>query len=389
MSFEYVSPLVSHIPGAVAVDQEDLGGRSGVSWHYGSPLVEQGFLQEVAGVVDRSYYRYIQVSGADRLTWLNTLFSQKVDQADPGEVYEALNLDGQGHVLHHMTYFILEDSVIIEVSPLGYESLLKYLNMMVFWSDIQLTEIKLAALSILGPNSAQVLEAAGLPRPEVGHGALLADAASPEVTASSEDGSSSEVAFVRHLNWPNQSRYDVVVTPERLTATFDRLVAAGAKPVGLMGWEAERVVSLHPEAGLDVDEKLIPNEARAWIGSAEDAAALHLDKGCYRGQETVARIHFVGRPPRAVVMLQIDGSASELPQPGDVITSGKRTVGRVGTVVHHNDFGPIALALVKRSAQQKDDLTVGECAVSVDPTTMDLDDSLPAGRVAMNKLRSQ
>lgn len=124
----------------------------------------------------------------------------------PGEVYEALNLDGQGHVLHHMTYFILEDSVIIEASPLGYESLLKYLNMMVFLSDIQPRRDQARstpASSAQTPRRSSRLLDSPAPRSATELGLLLLrQRLLPHRKMALHQRSPS----VRHLNWPNQSR---------------------------------------------------------------------------------------------------------------------------------------------------------------------------------------
>jgi folate-binding protein YgfZ len=110
-----------------------------------------------------------------------------------------------------------------------------------------------------------------------------------------------------------------------------------------MAFEALRVEALRPRLGMDTDDRTIPHEV-GWIG-----AAVHLDKGCYRGQETVSKVHNVGRPPRVMVLLHLDGSPSVLPDTGDAVRSGDRVVGRVGTAVWHHELGPIALALLKRS----------------------------------------
>ena len=356
--------------GNSAKNVEQTAGQASVAWHYGRPLVEQRHLQEDCGVVDRSYYRVIEVTGEDRLTYLNTLFSQKVDEAAPGTVTEALNLDANGHVLHHMTLTVLDDSVLIDVPPAGFDSLLKYLNMMVFWSKVEIAEVERAIISVMGPNAPEVLVAAGLAFPQVGKATTVGH------------------SYVRHLPWPRGGRVDVLVRRQDVVGAWDALVAAGASPVGLMGWEAERVVSLRPELGIDVDEKMIPHEAPRWIASEFDTAAVHLDKGCYRGQETVSRVHNVGRSPRVLVMLQLDGSAT-LPETGDPVMMGKRAVGRVGTVVQHADYGPIALALLKRSAQEREGLVVGDCAVAVDPSSIDRVEQLPPGRVAINLLRGK
>ncbi|WP_295624275.1 folate-binding protein YgfZ [uncultured Corynebacterium sp.] len=369
VAFDDLSPIVQHASGAVAVPEGDPGGRSGVAWHYGAPLVEQRALSESAALVDRSMRRVLRISGPDRLEWLNTLFSQKLDDAQPGRATEALDLDPQGRILHHMGVAVLADAVLLDVSATGAESLQKFLTMMIFRSDVTVEEADLAILSLVGPAAGDVLAAAGLSDP----GALA--------VAEFDDG---PAAVVRGATWPAAGSRDLFVERGRLTEAWDALVDAGAKPAGLMAWEAERVTSLHPEPGLDVDEKMIPHEAPEWIDDA-----VHLEKGCYRGQETVSRVHNLGRPPRTMVLLHLDGSDSTTPEPGDPVVAGKRTVGRVGTVVDHHEYGPIALALVKRSSQEGVDLTAGGVAASVDPATVDRDDQVRPGRAAVDRLRGR
>lgn len=336
---------------------------------------------EGAGVIDRSMRHVLRVSGPDRLEYLNTLLSQKLDDAAPGLATEALDLDPQGRVLHHMGVTVRESDVLLDVSAVGAESLNRYLTMMIFRSDVAIDDAGLAILSVAGPKADKVLAAAGLPQPAVG----AADAAS----LADGDGSPFAGAVVRRASWPGDGARDVFVARDNLTAAWDALVAAGAAPTGLMAWEAERVVALHGEPGLDVDEKMIPHECRAWIGGAHDPAAVHLDKGCYRGQETVSRVHNLGRPPRTLVLLQLDGSAASLPEPGDPVEAGRRTVGRVGTVVDHCEYGPIALALVRRNSQEGVELTAGGAAAAVDPSTVDRDDGVRPGRAAVDKLRGR
>ena len=113
------------------------------------------------------------------------------------------------------------------------------------------------------------------------------------------------------------------------------LVAAGAVPAGSWAADALRIPTRRPRWGVDTDDRTIPNEVE-WLSTA-----VHLEKGCYRGQETVARVHNLGRPPRRLVMLNLDGSASGLPETGDPVTTAEgRVVGRVGTVAQHHDDGP-------------------------------------------------
>jgi folate-binding protein YgfZ len=119
--------------------------------------------------------------------------------------------------------------------------------------------------------------------------------------------------------------------------------AATAEPCGTWAWDALRIARGEPRLGLDTDHRTIPNEV-GWIGSA-----VHLDKGCYRGQETVARIHTLGRPPRRLVVLHLDGSVDHLPARGAAVSLDGRDVGFVGSSARHHELGPIALAVLKRN----------------------------------------
>ncbi|WP_448852856.1 CAF17-like 4Fe-4S cluster assembly/insertion protein YgfZ [Corynebacterium sp. 335C] len=363
MTDDYRSTLLDHVPGAEPL-ADDPWGRSGVAWHVGDPLTEQRAFA-AAGLVDRSHRRVIRVAGPDRLEYLNTLLSQKLDDAAPGDVTEALDLDPQGRVLHHMAVTVRDDEVLLDVAPAQEATLLRFLTMMIFRSDVTVEAADLGILSIVGPEAGDVAERAA--------------------------GSLDAAAVVRRVGWPAGGRVDVLVPRESLTSAWEALAAAGATPAGLMAWEAERVAALQPETGIDLDEKAIPHEAPRWIGdpAVPGSGAVHLHKGCYRGQETVARVDNLGRPPRTLVLLHLDGSAAELPEPGAPVTAGRRTVGRVGTVVHHHELGPIALALVKRSAQEGQELACGGCAVAVDPDSVDRDDAVKPGRAAVDRLRGR
>jgi folate-binding protein YgfZ len=130
---------------------------------------------------------------------------------------------------------------------------------------------------------------------------------------------------------------------------------------GVWAYEALRVAARRPRLGVDTDHRTIPNEV-GWL-----VRAVHLDKGCYRGQETVARVYNLGRPPRRLALLHLDGSESELPATGDAVTYDGRDVGRVGTAVRHYELGPLALALVKRQLPDEAELVVGTTAARIDP----------------------
>lgn len=164
------------------------------------------------------------------------------------------------------------------------------------------------------------------------------------------------------------------------TGGSDRLVrrpevrSVDGELAGLWAYEALRVADRRPRLGVDTDHRTLPNEV-GWL-----ARAVHLDKGCYRGQETVARVHNLGRPPRRLVLLHLDGSDSELPASGAVVSTDGRAVGQVGTAARHFELGPIALALVKRQIPDDSTLLAGEVPARIDP--VDDDEPVSAARQA-------
>ena len=188
--------------------------------------------------------------------------------------------------------------------------------------------------------------------------------------------------FVRRIS-STGVELDTVVPRAQVPDWLDRLSTAGVRRAGMWAYEAHRVAALRPRLGVDTDERTIPHEV-GWIGSA-----VHLDKGCYRGQETVARVHNLGKPPRMMVLLHLDGS-TDRPATGDPVLAGGRAVGRLGTVVDHVDLGPVALALLKRGLPADTALTTGgevEVPAVIDADTMPAVDVAGAGRVAVERLR--
>ncbi len=156
---------------------------------------------------------------------------------------------------------------------------------------------------------------------------------------------------------------------------------------GIWAYEAHRVAARRPRLGVDTDDRTIPHEV-GWIGPPGEGA-VHLDKGCYRGQETVARVHNLGKPPRMLVLLHLDGSGDR-PSTGDPVLAGGRTVGRLGTIVDHVDLGPIALALLKRGIPAGTALSTGgehQVAAEIDPDSLPPADVTGAGRLAVERLR--
>lgn len=386
------SPLLDR-PGAVPAMTDDDPGATGsgdaaVAAHHGDPFAEQRAMSRRTAVVDRSHRGVIAVPGADRLSWLHLLLSQQVADLAPGAGTEALVLDAQGRVQHHAIVSHCrgadgDDAVWLDVEPGTAPALLAYLDSMRFWSEVAPRDAsdELAVLSVVGPDTAEVLTAAGVDVPAGDH----ASAPMPGR------------GFVRRMPWPGVDAADLLVPRGELVDWWDRLTGAGAAPAGLDAFEALRVASLRPRLGRDTDEKTIPQEM-GWIGSA-----VHLSKGCYRGQETVSRVANLGRPPRQLVLLHLASGDDALPAPGTQVLAaeGGRAVGRVGTAVRHHELGTVALALLKRSAVAAvgpDSAAPGGSSLwvasesspgpaAVDPDSIPPDTGEPPGRAAVRRLQ--
>lgn len=357
-------------PGAEQSTDETPDPDAAVPAHHGDPPAEQRAMARSAAVVDRSNRDVLAVTGEERLSWLHLLLTQHVSELPPDTGTEALVLDLQGRVLHHMGVAATGDTVYLDTEPGDGAPLLDYLTKMVFWSQVEPRDAtgELAVLSVVGPDVPGVLEQAGLPVPAAPHG----------VTALPDGG------FVRRTPWPGKDAADVVVPRDAVAARWSALTAAGARAAGTIAFEALRVESRAPRLHRDTDERTIPHEV-GWIGPA-----VHLTKGCYRGQETVARVANLGRPPRRLVVLHLDAGDEELPRTGDPVHRDGRPVGRVGSVVQHHELGPVALALVKRSVPVDAGLTAGVddrvSPATIDPDSYEPDpDRPPPGRAARDR----
>jgi folate-binding protein YgfZ len=343
---------------------------AGVPWHYGDPLGEQRAAERDAVVVDRSHRFVITLTGPDRRSWLHSLSTQHVADLAEGACTENLSLDGQGRVEDHWQQTELNGTTYLDTESWRGTALLQYLNKMVFWAVVQPGAADMAVLSLIGPtlSGPAVLEALGL-------NALPTESTAVALPAG---------GFARRMpSSGDQIELDLVVPCEDKDDWLKRLTAAGVRPAGMWAYEAHRVAAHRPRLGVDTDERTIPHEVD-WIGRA-----VHLDKGCYRGQETVARVHNLGRPPRMLVLLHLDGSGDR-PQTGDPVLADGRVVGRLGTVVDHVDSGPVALALLKRGIPAGTELVTGgehPVAAEIDPDSLPPADVTGAGRLAVDRLR--
>ncbi|GAA2387336.1 folate-binding protein YgfZ [Streptomyces glaucosporus] len=314
----YKSPLLS-LPGAVPAEGPD----EGVAAHYGDLFREQRTLADGGGLVDLSHRGVVTVSGEDRLSWLHLLLTQHVSELEPGRATEALILSPNGHV-EHALYLVDDGSTVwIHTEPGAQDALISYLESMKFFYRVEVRDAT-AEYAVVHLPAGSIAEV-------------------PEGTVVRETPYGRDVFLPR--------------------GELESFAAAHGPVIGALALEALRVEAHRPRLGLETDHRTIPHEV-GWIGTA-----VHLNKGCYRGQETVARVHNLGKPPRRLVFLHLDGSEVHLPGHGTPVRLAAdgpegRQLGFVTTSARHHELGPIALALVKRNVPVDAPLLAGDTAAA-------------------------
>jgi len=286
-----------------AVLVED-GPDKGAVWHFGEPVKEQRALEAGTAWADLSHYNIIAVSGVDRLQWLHDLTTQFVSDLEPGLWKSNLILDARGHI--EFQFNIVDDGTtsFLVLDPGYIDQLIEYLTKMKFMLRVDVRD------------------------------------------------ASSEYAVLRAPGMPNEIGGPFALVPRAEVEEMKKTFGGVATQVGTWALDAERVAAGRPRIGFETDHKSIPNEIGVLHG------AVHMKKGCYRGQETVAKIYNLGNPPRRIVMLHLDGSDVGFPAKGTVIENDGVKVGFIGTVARHHELGTIALAIVKRNTPTDATLTI-------------------------------
>lgn len=317
-------------PKAVAADGLD----AGVAAHYGDPGREQRLLTEALAVVDLSHRGVLAVTGSDRLRWLHSLTSQHLTDLTPRVSAESLILTPKGHIEHVL--HVVDDGVTtwLTVEPGTAGVVVAWLDSMRFMLDVAVAEVT-HDWAVLGEPIGR----------EGGQG-------EPISWVDPWPGPVGDTAAYGPLEGHPGSEWSwretLVPRAELAEAIGDRELA------GVWALEALRVRAWRPRFGQETDHRTIANETD-WLRTA-----VHLHKGCYRGQETIARVHNLGRPPRRLVALHLDGSGHLLPPAGSPVHLDPRgrAVGHLTSVARHHEEGPIALALVKRTTDAAATLTI-------------------------------
>jgi folate-binding protein YgfZ len=365
------------------------GVDAAVPWHYGEPSREQRLLAEGLAVVDLSHRGVVTVTGPDRLTWLHSITTQHLSALPPYTSTEALILSPKGHIEHDLHLVDDGHTTWITCEPGTSEALTLWLRSMQFMLRVEVAD-RTADIAVIGepidregapgepptwrdpwpvvaPGSVsyaavdQTVAQTRRPRPVIpraGARSLSVDSAEP--VAAAGDATEGLGASASQVAATPAAQASAGIEPsagesephpgvewawrEVLVPRTELLDVIGERPLaGTWAMEALRVAAWRPRLGHETDYRTIPHEVD-WLRTA-----VHLHKGCYRGQETVARVHNLGRPPRRLVMLHLDGSTHLLPGQGADVLDGDRVVGQITTSARHYELGTIALALVKRN----------------------------------------
>jgi folate-binding protein YgfZ len=296
-------------------------------------MIEQRSLYEGNSVCLMDPAGIISVAGVDRLNWLHSLLSQNLKNLTPGESAEALLLDPQGHIEQQIKIVDDGETSWLLVNQDNTQSLFDWLTKMVFRMKVE----------IQNRSSEFVIVGSVKPKPELAYASnshpLIWKDQWPGVAPGGYRYSTRAVTYSWFEHLVEASKVDSVLSNETLAGT--------------MAADALRVAAGRPRQS-EIDEKSLPHELDLL------ATAVHLSKGCYRGQESVAKVHNLGHPPRRLTFLHLDGSEHSLPDVGDEIrVSGtEKVVGKITSAAQHFEMGPIALAVISRSVAEDSALEV-------------------------------
>ena len=275
----------------------ETGPDAGAIWHFGEPNQEQRALAAGTAWADLSHRGVISITGPDRLSWLHSITTQDVENLTPGLWVSSLILDANGRITHQ--FYLVDDGTTtwLHTEKEKVVELVAFLEKMKFMLRVEIADCS---------DTYAVFRAPGTPDSIGGPYALV-------------------------------TREEL----EELKSSFSK--SKSNLQVGIWALEAERVAAGRARILFETDHKSIPNE----LGFLNNA--VHMKKGCYPGQETVAKVFNLGQPPRRLTLLHLDGSMVVMPEHGAKVEFDGKEVGFIGSVARHYELGPIALAVLKRN----------------------------------------
>ena len=288
---------------------------------------------EGCAVVDRSERGKLALTGAEAKEFLHGQVTNDVEGLEPGTGCYAAFLTHKGKMLGDLRILDTGDELLLDCERVSLQELFNMIRRFKLGRDVELYKrtLETGLLSLIGPDARRIAGAGDLPEAEHAHRAGRLGGAAVRLV-------------VTDLG------VDVLCDAADTEPVAAALIAAGAVPAGEDAAEVRRVEAGRPRYGVDLDDGVIPQEAGL------NERAVSFEKGCYVGQETVARLHFRGKPNRHLRGLRLSGAVAT----GTPLRLGEREVGRLASVVVSPRLGPIGLALVRREAQPGDTLVAGD-----------------------------
>lgn len=315
--------------------------------NYGDVRAEFHALLSGCGVYDLSWRSKIALTGSDRVRWLNGMISNNVRDLAPAHGVYAFLLNAQGHIQADLYAFNHGSNLLVDLERSQRDKVLELFDRYIIADDVEIANIsgKLTAIGLTGPESRSVLERAGIVVPELAY-LQFADLTWREQS----------VTLLRSGEEAQES-WQVWIPPEHVSALWDSLMKAGARPSGASALNLFRIARGIPQFGVDIRDKDLPQETG-------QMRALNFTKGCYLGQEIVERIRSRGAVHRQFTAFLVEGS---LPAPGTKILL-KKDEKEVGEITSSADLPlpagnrAVALGYLRREAVGKN-LQAGEATL--------------------------
>jgi folate-binding protein YgfZ len=288
------------------VSQSATGAGPG---HFSNAKDEFAALRSTCGIYNLDHRAKIQLTGKDRVRWLNGMITNNVRDLAVGHGVYAFLLNPQGHILGDLIAYNRGEHILVDTDQSQLDKILATFDHYIIMDDVEVANIsdKVSAIGLTGPNAEVVLKAAGFEVPEL-KGLQIADLPWQQTNVSMVRGESESFRS-----------YEIWLAPEHAASVREALQRAGAVPVGREALELYRIALGIPVYGKDIRERDLPQET-------EQQRALNFSKGCYVGQEIVERIRSRGTVHRKFTGFTVTGAA---PAPGTKIQVQAKDVGEV------------------------------------------------------------
>ena len=290
------------------------GGRpSEHALDYGDVRAEFQALLSGCGVYDLSSRSKIKLAGSDRVRWLNGMVTNNIRDLAPNRGVYCFLLNAQGRIQADFYAYNLGDSLLVDTDARQRDTVLAHFEKFIIMDDVEVSDVSatMTSVGIAGPQALTVLRSAGIQSPDLAPLELC--------TPKCECACGCLQCTLARGDDPGGNSYEIWLTPDKLKATWDALIAAGATAVGSDALELRRVQSAIPRYGVDIRERDLPQETG-------QTRALNFTKGCYLGQEIVERIRSRGAVHRLFTAFLVEGP---LPEPGTKIETDEKEVGEI------------------------------------------------------------